>query len=269
MSREAKGRIWLIGGTSESAQLARAIALCGFPCTISVTSETARGLYPSSPLLRIWVGLLDEIELGAFLQEQQIVAILDASHPYAVNISHLAIFAATQWQLPYLRYERLPLKPSETLAKPGDRVIDLPNWETLLTGDYLTGQRVLLTIGSRPLPLFRSWQKKAVLFARILPALPALQAALEAGFVGERLMALRQPISADLEKALWQQWQISVVVMKASGDAGGEDVKRKVAAQLGVKLIIIDRPILDYPQQTSDLTRAIEFCKEHLYHHAD
>lgn len=260
MSREAKGRIWLIGGTSESVQLAKAIAECDFPCTISVTSEAARGLYPPSPRLRVWVGLLDEIEVGEFLHEQQIVAILDASHPYAVNISHLAILAATQWQLPYLRYERLPLKPSERTGNKGDSVIELPNWEMLLAGQYLAGERVLLTVGYRPLPLFRSWHKDAVLFARILPSLLALRVALEAGFTGERLIAMRQPISADLETALWHQWQISMVVTKASGTVAGEDVKRKVAGELGVKLIVIERPILDYPQQTSDLARAIEFC---------
>jgi precorrin-6A/cobalt-precorrin-6A reductase len=65
-----------------------------------------------------------------------------------------------------------------------------------------------------------------------------------------------------LEKALWQQWDISLVVTKASGTAGGEDIKRTVAAQLGIPLIVIDRPVVEYPQQTSDLSVAIEFCRQ-------
>jgi precorrin-6A/cobalt-precorrin-6A reductase len=67
-----------------------------------------------------------------------------------------------------------------------------------------------------------------------------------------------------LEKALWQQWDISLVVTKASGAAGGEAIKRQVAAELGIPLIVIARPVVEYPQQTSDLEAALEFCQTHL-----
>jgi precorrin-6A/cobalt-precorrin-6A reductase len=85
------------------------------------------------------------------------------------------------------------------------------------------GERTLLTLGYRQLRPFAPWQSQACLFARILPSLPALDGALAAGFTPERLIALRPPISAELETALWQQWQITQVITKASGPAGGED----------------------------------------------
>ena len=50
-----------------------------------------------------------------------------------------------------------------------------------------------------------------------------------------------------METALWQQWRISLVVTKASGTAGGEDIKRQVAAKLGIPLIVIARPQIAYP----------------------
>jgi precorrin-6A/cobalt-precorrin-6A reductase len=102
------------------------------------------------------------------------------------------------------------------------------------------------------------------LFARILPSAIALEAAFKAGFTPHNIICLRPPISADLEKALWRQWQISLVVTKASGTAGGEDIKRSVAAELGIPLIAINRPIIKYPQQTSDLSIALEFCRHQL-----
>jgi precorrin-6A/cobalt-precorrin-6A reductase len=67
-----------------------------------------------------------------------------------------------------------------------------------------------------------------------------------------------------LEKALWRQWNISLVITKASGVAGGENIKRTVADQLSIPLIIISRPAVDYPQQTSDLSEALEFCQRQL-----
>jgi precorrin-6A/cobalt-precorrin-6A reductase len=250
-------QIWLIGGTAESAEIARSIAALKIPCIVSVTTESAKCLYPETPELKIWVGRLDRDRIRVFLQQEGIIGILDASHPYAVVVSQMAIAASQQYNLPYLRYERPPIQNSSN-------ALYLPSFETLLDEDYLTGQRVFLTIGYRPLEYFKTWHDRSTLFARILPSQTALEAAMAAGFTSDRLIALRPPISAELETALWKQWQISMLVTKASGTAGGEDVKQKVAAELGIQLMIIDRPSVNYSQQTSDLKKAIEFCKTPL-----
>lgn len=252
-------RIWLIGGTQESATLAQAIAQAQLPCLISVTTATARSLYPMHPGLQIWVGRLTAAQMAQFLALENICAILDASHPYATEISQQAIAAATTHQLPYLRYERPRLDTSEAAT---GMVLD--SFSSLLTSNCFRGERVLLTVGYRPLPLFQPWQDQATWFARILPSIPALSIALEAGFTPDRLLALRPPISLALETALWQQWRISLVVTKASGTAGGEDIKQQVAAALGVRLITIARPTLNYPQQTSEVSVAVQFCQQAL-----
>jgi len=245
----------LIGGTTESAKLARKLAQSQIFCTVTVTTTAARSLYPLSPYLRVEVGQIDATRIGEFLEGEQILGILDATHPYAVAISQMAIAAAAQHHLPYLRYERPELKnhPRETNTC-------LESFQELLAGDYLKGQRVLLTVGYKPLPLFRSWQEKATLFARILPSVTSLEVALAAGFTSDRIIAIRPPVPPHIERELWRHWQISLVVTKASGTAGGEDIKRAVAAELGIPSIAIARPPVNYPQQTSDLSVAIAFC---------
>jgi precorrin-6A/cobalt-precorrin-6A reductase len=255
-----KGRIWLIGGTSDSARIAEAIASARIPCTVTVATPAARSLYPHSSELKVWVEQLDCLQLETFFRQEKIIAIVDASHPYAVAVSQGAITVATQRQIPYLRYERLQVN-SSTLAK---TALELDSFETLINGHYLSGKRVLLTVGYKSLPLFQPWQNRAVLFARILPAVNSLEVAISAGFSGDRLIALRPPISAELEIALWQQWQISLVVTKASGEAGGEEIKRSVAAELGIPIIVIARPKVAYPQQTSDISDVLAFCCQHL-----
>ncbi|MEC4892111.1 MAG: cobalt-precorrin-6A reductase [Oscillatoria sp. PMC 1051.18] len=251
-----KKQIWLIGGTSESAEIAIALARQQLFCTITVATPTAQSLYPQSPFLRVLVGGLTGDRLNGFLQSQLIRAIVDATHPFASQISTRAIAAAARYNLPYLRYERPTL---DCLPQNSD-FVKVNNFETLLAEDYLLGERVLLTVGYKNLPLFKPWQEKASLFARILPSVNSLEVALAAGFSSDRLIALRPPISAELEQALWQQWNISVVVTKASGKAGGEETKRIIAAKLGIKLIVIERPKIIYPQQTSDIQEVIAFC---------
>jgi precorrin-6A/cobalt-precorrin-6A reductase len=253
-------RLWLIGGTRESAALARAIASLGIPCTITVATKSAEALYPKTSVLQVLVERLDKGEINNFLQHHHIVAILDASHPYAIEISKLAISVAKQWQIPYLRFER-PIVETQIEYS---QIISLDSFETLITGDYLYRQRVLLTIGYKALALFQGWHNQSTLFARILPSVASLEAACAAGFTSERIIAIRPPVSADLEKALWRHWDISLVVTKASGNAGGEDIKRTVAAELNIPLIVINRPVIEYPQQTSDFSAALEFCKNQL-----
>ncbi|MCT7984848.1 cobalt-precorrin-6A reductase [Laspinema sp. A4] len=259
--------IWLIGGTSESRELAQVLAVNHLPCTISVTTESARSLYPCTPLLQVWVGQLEGDRLQDFIFSHKIIAILDASHPYATHISQLAIKAGEKYRLPYLRYERKPITHSHSppeKAIENEKILSLPSFETLIEGEYLAGERVLLTTGYRTLHLFQPWQERSLMYARVLPAVTSLEAALAAGFTPDRIIGIRPPISLELERALWQHWQITLVVSKASGTPGGEPIKRQLATELGVKLILIDRPLVAYPQQTDDLSTAVAFCRTHF-----
>ncbi|WP_017301143.1 cobalt-precorrin-6A reductase [Nodosilinea nodulosa] len=248
--------LWVIGGTGEAVELAAVLAGEQIPCLVTVTTPTARQSYRESPWLKVLVGGLDPAALEAFLTAQGVGAVLDASHPFAAEISRGAIAATQALRIPYWRYER----PS--LDAPASQVVcRVAGLETVLTPDILQGERVLLTLGYRWLHYFIPWQTRATLFARILPSTVALSAALEAGFTPDRLIALRPPIYADLEKALWQQWRITRVITKASGAPGGEAVKRAVAEQLSTPLYILDRPKLDYPTVVHSQAAILALCR--------
>ncbi len=260
-----KMSIWIIGGTSESARLVKAIAFLQIPCIITITTDSAKSLYPpETNLLKIWLGKLDPKQIYDFLEHHKIKVILDASHPFAVEISKLAIATSQKHHIPYLRFERPVVEQNllSTHTEVNTNIIFLNNLETLLSGDYLTKNRVLLTLGYRTLPQFQPWQNQTELFARILPSPVALETALNSGFTPDRIIAIRPPISEALETALWQQWNISLVVTKSSGTAGGEDIKIKVANNLGIPLIILERPAINYPQKTDSLEEAIQFCQQ-------
>lgn len=250
--------IWLIGGTSESVAIVKILTEQIISLIVTVTTPTARTLYPANT--KVIVGCMDSVAMTSFCLCHKITAVVDASHPYAVEVSRQAITITSKLNIPYLRYERASYLASKQ-PQP-DSVIELDSFKTLLAGDYLDQQRVFLTVGCQALPQFQPWQSRSTLFARILPKLASLEIALEAGFTSDRLIAIRPPIDAATETALWQQWQISLVVTKASGTAGGEDIKRHVAANLGVPLFVIARPKIVYPQQTSIFSEIVAFCRE-------
>jgi precorrin-6A/cobalt-precorrin-6A reductase len=271
MPSPSPSRLWLIGGTQESRQLVAALTTISphpdrpIPSLlVTVTTPAAQGLYPPHPRVTVWVGHLSPDEGDKFIQQQGIGAILDVSHPFATAISQLAIALATRHHLPYLRYERAAGNASgadwrDRCDRPG--LVTLPQWADLLTSALLTPtDRTLLTTGTRRLEDLRPWQNRTTLFARVLPQPEAIAAALAAGFTSERLIALRPPVSPEMERALWEQWHITQVVTKASGDPGGEPQKRAIAAQLGVRLVVIERPMVRYPAQTHCLDQALAFA---------
>jgi precorrin-6A/cobalt-precorrin-6A reductase len=258
LSQDTSPQIWLIGGTTEALELAKLIIQRSLRCTVSVTTDAAGYAYPRSSLLQICIRQFNHAALAQFLLIQNIAVILDASHPHAAAISTLAMQVAKEFQIPYLRFERL------LITDAAHEIQEVESITAVLTPEYLLDKRVLLTIGAKALMLFRPWQSRSTLFARILPSQTALQTAMEAGFVQDRLMALRPPISLALEMALWRQWRIERVVTKASGQPGGEGVKRQAAEALGIPLVVIRRPRLAYLRQTSDLEDAIAFCQQAL-----
>ncbi|ELR96352.1 cobalt-precorrin-6A reductase [Gloeocapsa sp. PCC 73106] len=247
--------VWLIGGTSESVKIAQLLFTHRVSCVVSVTTPSAVRLYLTSPYLKVRVGKLESDSAAKlFCQQELVQGIIDASHPYAIAISERAIAVAQALSIPYLRYER-PLVPFGST-----KIIPCASFTNLIKGDYLRDQRVLLTVGCNSLHYFRSWQDRALLFTRILPREQSLALALDAGFTPERIIALRPPLSFDLEVALWRHWGISLVVTKANGIPGGEDIKQKVALALDIPLITISRPNLSYPDITGELDDVLKFC---------
>lgn len=213
--------------------------------------------------------------MAAFVTEQNIRCILDASHPFARQISQQAI----AFPIPYLRYERPaitghirscpPTNHTATDGRPSSgsnapRVTNVASLDELIDSDLLQHQRVLFTLGYRNLARFDSLRQTSQLFARVLPSVDAIAAAIAAGFSPTEIIALRPPVSLAVEMALWQQWNISMVVAKASGEPGGEAIKRQAAQALDIALVLIQRPLITYPKQTDSITEAVIFCTEML-----
>lgn len=275
---------WLIGGTSDSAEIARRLSARSIPYVVTVTTPAARNLYPTEA--QVEVGKLSPQTALAFVRQHQVGYIADASHPFASEISNCAIALAQNHHIPYLRYERPAIAPSPTSDA---TVIDVDSIEQLANSSLLKHQRVLFTIGYRHLSKFAHLRQTSKLYARVLPSQRAIVGSLAAGFSPEEIIALRPPVSLALEIALWQQWNISCVVSKASGqlvssllspvdktdkkvnkktnyqaNASGEQVKRQAADRLGIQLVLIHRPAITYPQKTEHIEDVLLFCAEML-----
>ncbi|MGQ9836681.1 MAG: cobalt-precorrin-6A reductase [Cyanobacteriota bacterium] len=241
----------VLGGTSESRSLSQALSQQGIPWLATVTTTGAKELYRDLPGQVIITRFSPE-SFQQFLLEQRVRVVVDASHPFAQQISQLAMQVTAPLGIPYLRYER----PSVELD-PWVQVV--PDWQGVLTDEVLVGRRVLLLVGVKPLPLFRPWQERCQLWARVLPE--SVHQAVQAGIPIERVIGMRLPLGFEQELQLWQQFSIEGVISKASGEAGGLSIKQAVAKTLGIPLWVIQRPRLNYPWYSEDLAAVVQECQ--------
>ena len=223
-------RILILGGTTESAQLAK--ALQRRPQLRIVTSLAGRTREPAAVAGGARSGGFGGIEgLIRYLREEHIDVIVDATHPYAEQISRHAVVASRSTGVPLLRVERPPWP-----RQPGDRwaLVDSVVEAARVLPDY--GRRAFLTVGGKELQAFanmdRMWFLVRLVDAPLEP-LPLLHAQVVTG---------RGPFTAEDERKLLQQHRVDMIVAKNSG---GDATYGKIAAAraLGLPVILVRRPV--------------------------
>jgi precorrin-6A/cobalt-precorrin-6A reductase len=221
----------ILGGTAEAALLARAV-VARFGDTIelitSLAGRTARPR-PVPGTVRIG-GFGGAAGLAAYLREHAIDHVIDATHPFAADIS-----ASARQACDHLGVCRLMLVRPPWRQQPMDRWIEVDSVEAAAGIVARVGRRAWLTVGSSGIAAFAGVAGVEFLVRLIEPQceelpLPAYQVVIRRG-----------PFSLFEERALLQCHAIDVLVCKASGGAATE-AKLIAARELSVPVIMIRRP---------------------------
>ena len=93
--------IFCIAGTGDGRALALRLRKENWPVLVSVVSEYGERLVQAADLPVVQTAL-DQAGMEVFLQEQGIRLVVDASHPYAVNVSRNAMAACEKVKVPYV-----------------------------------------------------------------------------------------------------------------------------------------------------------------------
>lgn len=221
--------ILLLGGTSEASLLARLLAESGIKATFSYAGRTEA---PIAQPLPTRIGGFGGVEgLARYLTSQRISHVIDATHPFAAQMSLNAIAACAQTGTPLLALERPAWTPERgdqwtRVATIADAVGALPN----------ASARVFLAIGKQHLTPFAAKPQHHYLLRLVdapgLLPLPDAHAIIAKG-----------PFTVGGDSALLADHRISHIVAKNSGGSGAQ-AKLLAARALGVPVILIDRPKL-------------------------
>ncbi|GHC28669.1 cobalt-precorrin-6A reductase [Aidingimonas halophila] len=244
-------KVLILGGTTEASTLASALAARSIPALFSYAGRVAK---PRPQPLPTRVGGFGGVEgLAAFLAKERITHLVDATHPFAEQMSRNAVSAAALDDIDVIALTRPPWAP---LA--GDRWTRVTSVAAAV--NTLTGppQRVLLAIGRMHLADFAAQPQHRYLLRLVdrpntPPPLP-----------DHRVIIDRGPFTLEDDLAMLQAHGVERLVCKNAGGTGAV-AKLTAARQLDLPVVMIERPSPPPCQEVHSVEEVLVW----LDHHAD
>ncbi|MDP9727094.1 precorrin-6A reductase [Alicyclobacillus tolerans] len=247
--------IFFMAGTSDARELAIALQTAGYPLLASVVTENAAKILQEAGVPARF-GRLDVSAMTALLQELGSTLVVDASHPFAEEAHRTAMAAASECQLPYIRYER-----SRQNFGNDDLITYVDTYEEAALVAAQKRGSVMLTTGSKTLQIFTEkllGQPDIRLVARMLPRIDNMQKCAELGMDQKNIIAMQGPFSKELNEAFYRHYETTLVITKESGGPGAVDEKVEAALAMGIEVVVIGRPKLDYGLAFSSIEAVLE-----------
>ncbi|MCX2968010.1 MULTISPECIES: cobalt-precorrin-6A reductase [Streptomyces] len=222
--------VLVLGGTEEGRRLAGELgAVPGVRVTSSLAGRVAGGAVPPGAV-RVG-GFGGAAGLAVWLDAHRVDAVVDATHPFAAEISGNAVRAAREAGVPLLAVRRPGWR-----AGPGDTWVDTDSHEHAAAVVPSLGARVFLSVGRQPLAAFAGVDACWFLVRAVTPPSPPLPRHRE-------VVLARGPFTVAGERELLARWGVRVVVTKDSGGAATA-AKLTAARELGLPVVVVRRPPL-------------------------
>ena len=253
-------RILIFAGTTEGRNLAEYASAHSIRCFVSVATDYGKTLIENLENITSLTGRMDEKEIRNFIEENDIRLVIDATHPFArevtENIKGACEKASVQSEIRYVRcirpYENIrvsgPALEAEGSLKgqkevQNKRIVYMGSVQEAVEYLKKTTGNILIATGSKELHLYTEIENyRERCFARVLSTEQAVKESVKLGFEGRNLFAMQGPFAPDLNLALLRQTKAAYFVTKETGKAGGFEEKAEAAERAGVVLVVIGRP---------------------------
>ena len=224
--------ILVFGGTTEGRVAAKVLEESGATYCYSTRSDTQDIQLVHGQHV---VGAMEEPEMVAFCQEHDIRLIVDAAHPFVVNLHCNVIDLAGQIGVPVVRYDRIYPPHDED-------IVWCKDYDDAVAQLKAHGvHRLVALTGVNTITKLRDYWQGDDCWFRILNREESLAGAQKAGFPTDHLVYYEKDDTASLIERLHPQ----AIITKESGLSGGYDEKVEAARQAGIQIYVVERP--EYP----------------------
>lgn len=232
-------KIIIFAGTTEGRMVAEGLNEKNIQCLICTATEYGKNIIEekihADSQSRILAKRLNEEEMKTLFKENRCLIVIDATHPFARQVSQNIKNACRAKNCEYIRI----IRKSEEI-KDG---ICFESIEKAVEFLNMTKGNILVTTGSRQLEAYtRLDNYKERIFARVLPAKESIEKCMSMGIDGNNLICMQGPFSEEMNVAMLKQINAKWLVTKESGNVGGFLEKVKAVKKADAGLIIIKRP---------------------------
>lgn len=229
----------VFAGTSDARKFALSLAESGEKIIVCTATRYGASFYPKHKnIVRIYDYPMNANEMERIVKQESVDIIVDATHPYAVNVSSNIKKAGNKAGIPVKTvYRESDLQ--DDILEQLIRVSDYQN-----ASDYLkyTSGRILLTIGSNNLEYFTIYKLLDRLVVRVLPTVDSIKKCITLGLSPKQIIAMQGPFSKDINQVIFNDYHIDYIVTKDSGKEGGVIDKISAALESELKVVLIERP---------------------------
>ncbi|MCR5409763.1 MAG: precorrin-6A reductase [Lachnospiraceae bacterium] len=240
-------RILVFAGTTEGRKVAEKISLAGASALVCVATEYGMQSMPDLEGIEVRQGRLTESQMEELMESEDFICVVDATHPYATIASDNIKAAADTTLMQYLRLKR-ETGSSSDYTRAGVHYFD--DNESCAIALEATRGNVLLTIGTKELGIYtRRGSLKGRLIARVLSGSESIKTCESLGLGGRDIIAMQGPFSKEMNVAQIKDYNVTVMVTKMTGQAGGFFEKALAADEAGISLFVVGNP--DYTEGMS------------------
>lgn len=227
----------VFAGTTEGYAICNFLAENGVSVYACAATEYGGSLLEENSFLHVSAGRLKTEDMEELFRKETPKIVLDATHPYAAEVTKNIRKACENAGV---RYQRV-LRPEGDKSSEAVYVENPEKAAEFLSG---TEGNIFLTTGSKELVKFTVIPDyKERLFARVLSIPSVIQSCAELGVEGKHLIGMQGPFSAEINEAMLCQFQCSYLVTKDTGLAGGFPEKIEACQRCGATPVIIGRPL--------------------------
>lgn len=230
-------KILLFAGTTEGRAIAEYLRGSNVQVYVCVATDYGKELIQESKNVKVLAGRLDTSEMKYFIRKNAIERVIDATHPFAIEVTENIKKACKDMRITYHR----------VLRERDGKESDVIYVETIADAvAYLQDKKgkVLITTGSKELSLYTKLSDyRERCYARVLSTKEAMAESAKLGFEGAHLIAMQGPFTELMNEAILEQVQADYFVTKESGNAGGYLEKIMAARKTKTKVIVIGRKV--------------------------
>ncbi len=232
--------ILIFAGTTEGRELAERLAQAGVHCTVSVATEYGAQVLGPGNGRTVLQGRLTQEQMEFLIREEDFTCVVDATHPFATEVSEQIKKACEATGVEYLRLAR---NTEGDLPEDGFDVYEVDTMQEAAQVLRRLPGNLFLTTGSKDLPvLAEGIGDPERIYVRVLPSVESIQICMECGIPVNHFVAMQGPFTQEMNVATLRQIEAGAVLTKETGKVGGFDAKIAAAREVGIPIVVVRNP---------------------------